>query len=325
MPAFLSILPGRFSESPIDSQGWARALGLSPLSGAEELEGNFRNVSLEYGSRNAESALRAWVTHANLREVLGIIAPTREQVEECLLLPAPADDVRAPYEWLCQRSIVDALDRWSTEALHLEYNWQNGDAVELFSSAALAGLRPDRGLLNAEIAARAVNPPPVEGEITESLFWQLQDAAVDFLRKGRYTEAAALFEFHRRDNPHDVRSINNLGFCKLPVDPAGALHLLRQAESSGYAPIAMNIYNQCCCLKALNREGEALDKAEWYWQRQREEPDWGGYLWVKNEDSWVLKAGQSPFQAIIALAIELARSLGLEDRAERWAERQIGH
>jgi hypothetical protein len=177
-------------------------------------------------------------------------------------------------------------------------------------------------MLNEEIAYRAVCGEPAMSNEAEALFWALQDTAVDFLGKHRYEEAAALFEFHWRQYPEDTRAINNLGFCKVPSDPAEALILLQRADAAGFEHKLINVYNQCCCFVALNRSGEALDRAEAYWQRERD-PDGiqSGYIWKEGKKGWSLSSHNGIEVALAELAAQIAADIGRTERATRWSER----
>jgi len=132
----------------------------------------------------------------------------------------------------------------------------------------------------------------------------------------------ALFEFHHGRFPSDARALNNMGFCLMPTSPSKALHWLEVAVQYGYSDIPINTYNQCCCLERLNRAGEALDKAEAYWQRLRPPKVYPGYLWMLNGEDWELSGDGDPDALIVELAIRAATTLALPNRIVRWEERR---
>jgi hypothetical protein len=107
----------------------------------------------------------------------------------------------------------------------------------------------------------------------------------------------------------------------MPINPSRALHWLQKAVQFGYVDTAINVYKQCCCLERLNRAGEALDKAETYWQRQRGPSVDTGFLWVPHAGGWTLEGDGHPEEELAALAIRVSESLGLDERARRWRER----
>lgn len=320
--AFFPVLMGAMAyvpatEIPIDMASWGRELDLDPgVAHADDPDADrwLRTAKVLH-------RLERWVEHAPMADILSLRAPDTELAREIRLASAAAADVRGPYVWLIQRTNVEALDRWATESLHYEYRWQNDLEHGLFSQAALASSGPPTVLLNGEIARRAVQPRTEELEADEQLFWALQETAVEFLRAKKYVEAAALFEFHQKRHQDDARTLNNLGFCTIPSSASRALHWFEVAASDGYASTAINIYNQCCCLEDLNRGGEALDRAENYWQRQRQDQPSAGFLWLRENEEWELHADCDPEQALVKLAVRVSTSLGRQDRASRWESR----
>lgn len=267
-------------------------------------------------------SIDSWVIAAPLSDVLDFTAPSASNLSRYVIDNQSRAAVSLPYIWLWLRCTQDDLTRWPTEALHLEYRWQNELEEALFPSAVLRHDGPDARMLNEQIAYRASTAASSGDEAEDSLFWQLQDTAVSFLSRERYDEASALFEFHSKHHPTDARSLNNLGFCKLPTDPATSLDLLERAQSAGYSPLLINVYNQCCCLIRLNRLAEALDRAEYFWQRGND-PDQirSGYIWVEQEDRWDLVAHDLIDEALARLMADTARALGRSDRTSRWENR----
>ncbi|WP_146071627.1 hypothetical protein [Cryobacterium sp. Y50] len=308
----------------VDTSRWRQVLKVptptAPLSDLDEAEFEAMSLSLH----RVPHLLDMWVANAPMNDILGYAPPSDEDWAQWAVLTPEASETISAYRWLSQRSITETLGRWSTESLHLEYRWQNDQQVGLFSAVALSAAGPEGRLLNAEIALRAVAPQHAEQMEQDQLFWQLQETAVDYLVKGKYLEAKTLFEFHLRRNLNDARTLNNLGFCTFPLSPSKALHWLGEAAVNGYVDVPINIYNQCCCLVALNRAGEALELAENYWQRQRQSDAMTGFLWVQSGDIWKLNGDCAAEQELIDLAIAAAREVGREDRATRWEERKVG-
>lgn len=309
------------SESPsplLDVRRWRSLLRVQATGPDEEHEEQVRRAPME-GVDHVPTLLNRWVENARFSDILSWTPPTDEEWARTSLEPSPSTDVTEPYLWLWQRNAVNDLDRWLTTSLHREYRWQNRHEVGLFSEAALASDGPAAHLLNAAIAQRAVEPETKPDD--DAMFWALQDAAVRYLQQDKYAEAVTLFEFHRQRFPEDARALNNLGFCTMPINPSRALHWLQKAVHFGYVEIAINVYNQCCCLERLNRAGEALDKAEAYWQRQRVPSVDTGFLWVPDAGGWTLDGDGHPEEELAALAIRVSESLGLDERAHRWRER----
>lgn len=252
-------------------------------------------------SRPGSQSCRKWAllisddsgrTHPDHRRIrVKFSAPTREQLHEYQLVDRKYFDNGEHYVWLCYRAVEEDLTRWPDSALFLEYRWRNELEPSHFPEHVLTEEGPDSNLLNEQIAFRAATEKMTnisKADESAELLWQLQDTAVSFLGKSRAREAAALFEFHTKRYPGDARGLNNWGFCKIPLDPGSALALLQQAEHLGFDDKLVNVYNQICCLVRLNRIGEALDRAESYWQRELEDDlggfqHPGGWVWIASE------------------------------------------
>lgn len=311
--------------TPLDLRRWREVLRFS-----EEAAEAFRNPADDRTLEEMTSVVgrlqrsfTAWIENAPMIDLLLLAPPTSEDLDAYELLPSSSGLVVDAYTWLWQRSVVNELDRWSTESLVNEFRWQEGEVGALFSDELLDGPRPDKGLLAMEVARRLTRPVTATDEAAERLFWQLQDQASEHLSHRRYTEATALFDFFHRLHPDHPRAINNLGFCWLPVDPATALHHLRAAERKGYRPRAINVYNQACALVALDRPSEAFDRLEYYWQHERSEdgplPD--SVLWHYEDGEWTLEHIPLPLQSLCVLGEHIATALGRADRTARWSER----
>lgn len=321
---FLAVISPDDDESTqaVDTKRWRELLKLPTLEThlAEMDEGEADKLSAAF--QRVPMLLDTWVTHAPLAALLRFTPPKSEDWEQWLLMPKESEVVTSAFTWLWHRSVVDTLDRWTTASLHLEYKWQTRRQVGVFSSNALEEAGPDLSLLNAEVARRAVFPQEEHEEADDRLFWDLQEAAVGYLTKGRYVEAAALFEFHLQRHADDAHTLNNLGFCTMPISASKALHYLEAAARNGYRDPSISTYNRCCCLVRLNRAGDALDLAEHYWQRQRSENPRSGYLWVLREGEWTLTGNAHPEELLIDLAAQVAGDLGRPDRVSKWEARQ---
>lgn len=225
--------------TPLDLIRWREVLRFS-----DELAGRFRQDKPD--ERTLEDinvmvgrllrSLTAWIENAPMGDLLVLAPPRIEDLDGYELLPLNSGLVTDAYTWLWQRSVVNELDRWATGSLVNEFRWQDGEVGALFADDLLDGPRPHKNLLAVEVARRLTRPSTAIDEATERLFWQLQDQASEHLAHRRYTEAVALFEFFHRLHPDHQRAINNLGFCRLPLDPAMGLHHLRAAERKGYRP-----------------------------------------------------------------------------------------
>lgn len=315
LPLLIGLVSGGDS-SPIDLEVWRALLRVDPAVLDAEPEDAARELFASIHS------VDSWVISAPLDDILLFVPPTTDALNEYVLGNHERSEFALPYVWLNLRSTQDDLERWPTEVLHLEFRWRNDLQRSPFPDSALDYEGPDTAMLNEQIAFRAASDAGSSSAGDDELFWQLQDTAVSFLKRDRHQEAAALFEFHGRLHPDDPRTLNNLGFCKLPTDASASLDLLQRAESAGYSPLLINVYNQCCCLVRLNRLPEALDRGEYFWQRELDPDDIrSGYIWVEHGGEWALMSNAAVDLALAQLMAQISAVLGRADRAARWESR----
>lgn len=225
--AFVIYLAMITSESPsplLDARRWRSVLRVQVVGLGSDDKEQFRRAPLE-GVDHVPALLNRWVANARFSDVLSWTPPTDDEWARISLEPSPSKDITEPYLWLWQRNAVNDLERWLTTSLHREYQWHNRHLVGLFSEAALAGDGPNADLLNKEIAQRAVYPQANPDD--DAMFWALQDAAVQYLQQGKYTEAVALFEFHRQRFPE--AAAYQAGHSKVSMTQEHYIEELREA------------------------------------------------------------------------------------------------
>lgn len=316
--------PSEDEAYPLDVHRWRELLHVphdAILSGVELQDAESVREALQAQVTRLRPIIVHWVESAPYEDIALLTPPTVEALGAYQLASRPSPDVVAAYTWILQRSTSDELSHWTNASLFHEFRLQEGETNLHFSSAVLEEGGQDPAALNYEIARRAASPDPGSFDNYDPLIWQLQEQAQTFLRQNRHAEASALFEFYFRLHPASLHALNNLAFCKLPVDPGGALHHLQKADRAGYTPRIINVYNQCCCLSMLSREGEALDRAEYYWQREYEADKNSGVLWNQSVTGWDLYNEQDPKLALANLAQDIAVSIGRSDRALKWQQR----
>lgn len=270
----------------------------------------------------ARASITDWVKSAPFAEILAFLPPTEKELQSYMLRHELSDEsVAADYVWIWQRTRVDELYRWSDESLFKEFRWRDGATDIPFPVVILEGIGPDIADVNQEIARRAAYASSQALPLEDPLVWQMQYQALKLLNGDRSEDAAALFEFYLDLHPDHAVARNNLGFCRIPISPESALHHLRLAEKGGFHSRAINVVNQCCCLTMLSREGEALDRAEYYWQREHQPDHLGGYLWAQGRNGWELSAEQNPNLRLARLALDVATALGRTDRVAVWSNR----
>lgn len=315
---------GSPDSTPINIQRWRELLHVPrdlPSSGLELSVSDQTRDGLQAQLTRMRPIIVRWVECAPYEEIVVLAPPSETALSAYQLAAKPETDVVAAYTWILQRSTSDEPRHWANASLFHEFRFQEGETRLDFNAVLLRDGSMEPQALHYEIARRAASPDPEPTDSYDPLVWQLQEQAQTFLRQNRYAEAGALFEFYHRLHPESPQALNNLAFCKMPIDPAGSLQYLQEAARVGYSPLTINVYNQCCCLSMLSREGEALDRAEYYWQRQYEENNVGGLLWSRNGEVWELYREQDPRLALAQLAQDIAESIGRSDRELVWQQR----
>jgi hypothetical protein len=280
----------------IDLDGWADLLGQpsTPVNAASLAE--------------AIGPAVLWVLAAPVGRLMTLKAPTPDELSEAIDRDAPDSALLEQYRWLVDRFSTTRIQDWELTSLHLEYRFTVGELPHPCSDDLMADREVSLDELNAEIARRAVHPRPAPSAPYGSvLAHQMQRQAVDLLQNGRRREAAALFEFAVTQDSSDSLARNNLGFCLLPDDPESALKHFQVAQTLGYVPIVVNVYNQVLALRILRRAREALLFAERHWSSVSAGRVHGGVLWRQVGDgSLKLTDFEDCRAALVDLCIDLA-------------------
>jgi tetratricopeptide (TPR) repeat protein len=263
--------------------------------------------------------LPTWVLEAPIQDVVTLTPPAPELLQQ-VTSSGPSNNVTEAYRWLWERFGKDDLSTWSDESLRLEFQWREQDWQPPFPLDGLTVDRTSDPELHLQMAKRWVRGQDLPDQL--QLLFQLQGQAIDFLTEQRYTEAAALFEFYLKQTPGDVLARNNLGFCLMPLRPEMALHHLESIRLETSDNPTITLINVCTALALLGRHGEALERAEYHWQRGPAESQPGGaYLWRLKDDAIELIHAPDLRLSLAHLAHGLAQHLNLPDRVRRWRER----
>lgn len=305
------------ADRAIDFDGWLAALGLAKLPTATVGE-DLDNESIVDVSGRAVRRLPRWVELAPIDDLIALTPPSLSALEE---VPAgvPSEDVTEIYRWLWERSGRVSYEQWSAASLRLEFQWREGTWVPPFPARSLRVNRTTDSNLHREIAVRFVASPlePQESD----LLWRLQEQAIQFLAQARWAEAAALFEFYLQRAPDNCIARNNLGFCLLPQDAEVALTHLEGVGTAADINRTMLAHNICTALALSGRHPEALDRAEYHWQRGDAGDRSGAYLWKIEPNGPEIYNAPDLRLALAELGLSLARQVGTAGREKRWAER----
>ena len=317
-----NLLPSGQQPELFDGETWAERLAvpISPLDPIIEEDGRF-SFQLAGDTAGIARLLERWVERADIAEIIDLVPPG-PNFFAALDPPSLPQEVMDPYKWLAVRHSGRGFETWDLASLRLEFLAREQEWHPPFSSQLEYPIaaEEDDGLLR-EMARRLAGSEAAEAGPGRELLAQLQRQAIQFLAARRYREASALFEFYLRSYPSDVSAMNNMGFCLIPIDTEVALHHLAESASRGFDPLTVNIYNQCCCLRDLGRSGEALELAEYHWQRGLVSRPIAGTLWKRSLDGWELYQESDCAAALASLAVELAGLANRTDRIQRWMER----
>lgn len=315
---------------PVDLTRWATLLPTERLepSDVEAVPSDDSSfVSVTFTFREDISAvvrrLSRWVSSAPMDDILALTPPPYDFFER-VDVQTPSSEVRDAYRWLVERHAESDLARWSFASLKLEFLRRQGDWAAPFPDRVVEPSEFDDDLLHFEMARRAAALPNTDEAPASKLMTDLKRQALGFLQEFRFREAAALFEFYIRNEPSNYEAVNNLAFCLIPIAPDHALHYLDSLDSIRESvDRGIIVYNQCLVLKLLGRGGEALDKAENYWQRQFSANPYGAFLWREDDADGGLELynEDNVAVALATMVATIAGDLGREDRAARWRQR----
>jgi hypothetical protein len=231
----------------------------------------------------------------------------------------PPDELVTQYRWIVDRFSVTFIRDWATPSLHSEFAWARGLIPPPCAPALMAERDVSHAQLAEEIALRTVQPSTREFRHSP-LAAQLHVWAKNLLGLGRYTTAAALFEFAATFDPEDPHIYNNSGFCLIPADSEMALERLIRAGNLGYTPRAILIYNIMCANVALGRVRVALAAADEYWKYSLERGPVTGTIW-QHGGTWCLTDSGDVRLDIADLAAGLAGRIGSTRAISAWRSR----
>jgi hypothetical protein len=303
---------GRFEE-------WSKALGIESALSREPQPKRDGTRSITFSS-SAIQALIRWVHHAPFADIVSWCPPSEAVQKRIAESSEPAKDVRDEYRWIVDRLSGRPASKWHKRSVELEFLWRRGRRPANLPDPALVEIPIATEEIAVEIADRALVNPSTGA--SPALLDQASTQAKRFLHAGRYTEAAALFEFMGEHSLlPKVQCLNNRGFCLIPCEPINALHFLQAAAHGGYSPVAVNVYNQMCCRVALRDSSAVRALSELYWSDQFEPDASDATLWFRSGAEWVLKETPDARALIAQLALENAMAEGWPDRVARWQKR----
>jgi hypothetical protein len=182
----------------------------------------------------------------------------------------------------------------------------------------MATRRIDPDQLAREIARRATSDR-LGGEHGFVIPSKYVEQALELIERGETAAAAAIFDVVCEASPRSGEAFNNRGFCRLPDDPAAALHDLEKAASLGMDGAPTTVGNRMFALSRLGRYATALEVADAWWSSSRSAAG-RIYMWDFHHDgNLVMKV--DPVEYVADLASEIGQSSGDAVSHSRWRKR----
>lgn len=306
-----------------DLAAWREALQVPPIVVGPKTQKRVSREFLVSEHERIQAPLRTWLENADPDDVMTLKPPTRLSLDSMMVLEEAKPEVRDSYRWLVQRlNSTTAFEDWDKESLRLEFLWKEGRLAPPASAAVMDSVSVNEDKLHYAIASTGLLEDEPDRNAFDGLSAQLQRQAIVFLGQKRHSEAAALFQFYMTMYPDSNVGLNNMAFCSIPSDPEVALHHLKVVEKRGYKPRSVNVYNQMCCHIIQGRLGVALDRAEFYWNREQDSRPVAGSLWLQRDSGWELGSVRDARLELAILARRTAEALGKTARVEVWRQRE---
>lgn len=189
-----------------------------------------------------KTLITSWFTQTNIDESLGGRVPSAAELLDLSDHPSDVgDDLVLDAEWLFDRFTKTYTAEWREPSLMREWRYLNTQRV----GCCPPGLMRQRMVDELDVA-RALADEQCnrhEAEASQPPWRQLKAQAYAAALEGRVELAADIFGVVAELDPTDNEVMNNLGFCRMPSSPAGAVEALRQATSNTDTPMltALNL------------------------------------------------------------------------------------
>lgn len=244
---------------------------------AEDLLGMAGQESTDISEQHfLMGAVRTWTRTASVDDLIDWIPPSAPLLEVSdVTRSAEEKQAEEDGDWIFERFTETYLTSWSNTALRKEWAYLHGQYHPPCVPLEMGVRQVSEEDLAKEMADRFASPRP-----EPQLVYAMVAPAVEFLRGGRRVEAAALFEAALHLEPDNPDSLNNLGFCLLPDDPAQALEYFDRALETGRGDIELIQVNRMLALAKLGRQTSMLDLAADYLHRYADSsPRPTSWLW----------------------------------------------
>lgn len=163
--------------------------------------------------------------------------------------------------WIFERLTITRPDLWSTSTLLLEWRHIQGEQFAGIPPRIVAERQTDRQLVTDLALDRSARRHGRRAPLKDLSAGQFTESALRQLRRGNYQNAADIFEALTELRPADGDAINNLAFCRIPVDLESALAKLQEATRYPLTERGVNAANRALVLHLLRRNDDAEEVA----------------------------------------------------------------
>ncbi|MBU1227416.1 MAG: hypothetical protein KJ698_09465 [Actinobacteria bacterium] len=261
----------------------------------------------------------AWLAPLDLDDWARWRAPTPEQMRGLVMEREPSPPFLES-TWLITRFTSTYLGDWPEESLKEEWRYLHGELPPPLPGSVMRQRIVSESDIAKELANRAVTSRKKHWLISSGKY---TDRAADLLARGRFEEAALVFEA-LADATGDPAAVNNLGFCLIPLDLDRALYELERAAKLGFSDPAINLANRVLILSIRGRFTAALNLAEKALDLVG--GDEMAFLWGYEPDGrFELRSAAKVGEYVIEIALRIVRSIGDIDLIAQWEARGADH
>jgi hypothetical protein len=259
--------------------------------------------------------LRSWLQQLELEDLFGGL----EYEVEDILSQHGAEDIRdAKMRWIFDRFCTTYLEDWRDDSLHQEWRYLRGELVAPCENFQMESRRIEGNRLSTVIANRATNLKQTHGALVSPS--QYVTKALEFLSRGEWVAATAIFDVICKVNPLSGEAYNNRGFCELPFRPNDALRDFDRANDLGREGFANTSANKVYALFLLERMSSALEVANSWWERDKK-IDTSSWMWDFHNSEFTIVWVESCSVYLAELAIHICEQVGDNVAKGMWKSR----
>lgn len=254
--------------------------------------------------------ITTWLNHLALEDVC-LWRPPSNAATLTEAGPNAASATSGTGEWALDRFCKTYLAEWSTQSLHMEWEYLHGRQAAPCSPRQMQFRRVGRTEVAEAIADRATT---LDGKPTDEAFAvsKYSSVAQDLLRKGERAAAVSLFDMACELLPQSAEARNNRGFCLLMDNPERAIVDFEAARMLRYHNPFVSAGNLMLALHRLDRNTSALKLADDTWALEHRLSGPAATMWdFRSSEPTLIQ-----IDAVLYLA-DLARTIAAGAEEER--------